>query len=144
VTIGFNQLPAINASLNAITAGLLFSGYIFIKNRRIAAHRACMLCAVFVSAVFLGCYLYYHFYHGVTRFTTTGWPRALYFSILTTHTFLAIIILPLIFAAVYQALRGRFEKHKRITRWLWPMWMYVSITGVIVYFMLYRWFPPQA
>jgi putative membrane protein len=141
--IEFNQLPAINASLNGITAGLLFSGFIFIRNKRVAAHRACMLSAVFVSAIFLGCYLYYHFYHGVTRFTTTGWPKMIYFTILITHTILAITILPLIGVALYFAFSGRFESHKRVTRWLWPMWMYVSITGVIVYFMLYRWFPSQ-
>jgi putative membrane protein len=140
--IEFNQLPALNASLNAITAGLLFSGFIFIRNKRVAAHRACMLGAVFVSAIFLGCYLYYHFYHGVTRFTTPGWPKMIYFTILITHTILAITILPLIGVALYFAFRRRFDSHKRVTRWLWPMWMYVSITGVIVYFMLYRWFPP--
>jgi putative membrane protein len=140
--IDLGYFPGINASLNAITAALLFCGFVFIKNKKVAAHRACMLSAVIVSAIFLGCYLYYHYYHGVTRFTTTGWPRTIYFTILTTHTILAVAVLPLIIAAVYQALRGQFEKHKRITRWAWPIWMYVSVTGVIVYFMLYRWYPP--
>lgn len=131
--------PTINASLNALTTIFLFSGYVMIKRGHKGAHRFCMTTAFCISAVFLGFYLYYHFAKGEpTRYPLQDWSRTVYFLILTTHTILATAILPFIFAAFYQAFRQNWEKHKKIVRWLWPVWMYVSITGVVIYWMLYH------
>lgn len=134
-------LPTVNATLNGTAALLLAAGGVFIWKRRIEAHKRCMLAAVGVSAAFLASYIYYHFNVGSVRFTGTGWPRTLYFSILLTHTVLAIGLLPLVLVTVWRALRGRFEEHRRIARWTYPIWMYVSVTGVAIYVMLYHLFP---
>ena len=134
-------LPAVNATLNGLTTLLLSAGWIFIKNGNRQAHAACMISSLVMSTLFLTCYLIYHTFAGVTYFTTPGWPKIVYYFVLATHVPLAMVILPFIFAAVYFAGREKFEAHKKITRWLWPVWMYVSVTGVIIYVMLYWIFP---
>lgn len=136
--ISTSDLPAVNAVLNGMSALFLFSGYIAIRNRRVAVHRACMISAVGVSALFLTFYLYYHYHAGSTRFTGQGWVRPLYFTILISHTILAATVVPLVTVTVYRALKRDFARHRRIARWTWPVWMYVSITGIIVYLMLYQ------
>jgi len=134
-------LPHLNAVLNGTSAILLFTGYSFIRARNVAAHRACQIAALIVSSLFLVSYLVYHYNHGSTRFLGTGFVRPLYFTILTTHTILAIAIVPLIFLTFYRALRGDFIRHRRIARVTLPLWLYVSVTGVIVYLMLYHFYP---
>ncbi len=140
-------MPAINASLNAASAVLLAAGFVFIKKGNKSAHRACMVSAFGTSVVFLACYLFYHFslywtYHrGPTRFLHPHWFRPIYIFILSTHTVLAMVIVPLILSTLWMAAKGRFETHRKLARWTWPLWMYVSITGVLVYFLLYRIFP---
>jgi uncharacterized membrane protein YozB (DUF420 family) len=138
-----NDLPAVNATLNSLSTLLIMTGWVMIRTERKVAHAACMIAAILTSAAFLACYLVYHFLKAghVTRFAYPGWPKALYFFILGTHTPLAIIALPLIILTVIPAIRQRFEAHKRMARWTLPVWLYVSVTGVLVYFMLYVWFP---
>ncbi|HXU40310.1 MAG TPA: DUF420 domain-containing protein [Blastocatellia bacterium] len=138
-----NFLPTLNAILNATSGILITIGFFLIRRRRIAAHRACMIAAVISSSLFLISYLVYHigFKAGVSRFTGTGWIRPVYFVILVSHTILAITIVPLIAVTLTRALRGRFILHRRIARWTFPMWLYVSVTGVIVYLMLYHFYP---
>lgn len=133
-----SAFPALNASLNAATAALLLIGWGLIKSGKREAHRWTMLSAFLVSSVFLACYLYYHAHHGVTHYQKTGPIRGVYFAILGTHTFLAVAVLPLILRALYLAAAGRFEEHRRAARWAFPVWLYVSVTGVVVYWMLYR------
>jgi uncharacterized membrane protein YozB (DUF420 family) len=120
---------------------LLFSGYTFIRSRNVIAHRACQIAALVMSLLFLASYLTYHYYHGATRFPGTGWVRPLYFTILTSHTILAIVIVPLVTLTFYRAFRNDFARHRRIARITLPLWFYVSITGVIVYLMLYQIYP---
>jgi uncharacterized membrane protein YozB (DUF420 family) len=134
-------LPHLNACLNASSAILLFSGWRFIKARNVAAHRACQISALIVSLLFLASYLTYHYYHGTTRFQGTGLARPLYFTILTSHTILAIAIVPLVALTFFRAFREDFVRHRRIARITLPLWFYVSITGVIVYLMLYQIYP---
>ena len=134
-------LPHLNACLNASSAILLFSGWRFIKARNVVAHRACQIGALIVSSLFLASYLTYHYNHGTTRFQGTGLARPLYFTILTTHTILAIVIVPLVALTFYRAFRNDFGRHRRIARITLPLWLYVSITGVIVYLMLYQIYP---
>ena len=141
--IDFSILPALNAALNALAAALLTTGYFFIRRRRIAAHRACMLSAVVCSILFLASYITYHSQAGITRFAGAGWSRPLYFTILYTHTPLAAGIIPLIIVTVRRAWRKDFVRHKRLARWTLPLWLYVSVTGVVIYFMLYHWFPSR-
>jgi len=117
---------------------LIVSGYFFIRRKRIQAHKACMLSAFATSSLFLGCYIWYHTHHGVTRFSTQGAVRDLYLALLGSHTILAVVIVPLILTTLYRAWRGRFERHKKIARWTLPLWFYVSVTGVVVYWMLYH------
>ena len=136
-----SYLPHLNACLNGTSAILLFSGYSFIRARNVVAHRACQVAALIVSSLFLTSYLVYHYYHGTTRFLGTGVARPIYFIILTTHTILAIVIVPLVALTFYRALRGDFVRHRRIARVTLPLWLYVSITGVIVYLMLYQIYP---
>jgi len=136
----FTDLPALNACLNGTSALLLTAGYIFIKRKNERAHRNCMVAALVTSTLFLTSYLYYHFHAGRTVFPE-NWFKPIYLVILLTHTVLAVVIVPLIIAAVVQAIRRRFESHKKITRWTWPMWMYVSVTGVVIYLLLYQIFP---
>jgi len=138
-----HSLPAVNATLNGLTTLVLGAGWIFIKRKNKKAHAACMISALVLSTLFLTCYLTYHIAGGLTKFTTPGWPKIIYYFILATHVPLAMVILPFIFAAVYFAAREQFETHKKITRWLWPVWMYVSVTGVIIYVMLYWLFPGE-
>ena len=137
----YAYFPALNASLNGTSAVLLLTGRVLIAKGKIAAHRACMIAAVLASVLFLGCYLYFHSKVGNIRFLGEGWSRPVYFSILISHTILAVVIVPLAVITVSRGLRARYDKHRTIARWTWPLWMYVSVTGVIVYFMLYQWFP---
>jgi Predicted membrane protein len=134
-------LPHLNACLNASSAVLLFAGYSFIRKGNIAAHRACQISALIVSALFLVSYLTYHYYHGTTRFQGTGLSRPIYFTVLTSHTILAVVIVPLIAITLYRAIKMDFTRHRRIARITLPLWFYVSITGVIVYLMLYQIYP---
>jgi putative membrane protein len=136
-------LPAINATLNATSGVLLLIAYILIKRKRIALHRRFMLAACFTSLAFLCCYVLNHYLrHGVvTHFTGTGVIRPFYFTLLTTHTILAIVIVPMAIITVWNGLKMRVPRHRRIARWTFPLWMYVSVTGVLVYFFLYQWFP---
>jgi hypothetical protein len=136
-----HQLPALNATLNSISTLLIITGWIMIRTHRKVAHASCMLGAIVASAAFLGCYLYYHYHVGHVAFTHQGWPRALYFLILFTHLPLALAIVPLIALTIIPALQQRFDAHKRLARWTLPIWLYVSVTGVLVYMMLYVWFP---
>jgi putative membrane protein len=138
------DLPAVNASLNALATVFLTLGYIFIKQEKKTAHRNCMVAAFSTSVIFLASYLYYHFNAvGMTKFTGQGWVRPVYFIILITHIILAVVIVPLILMTLSRAIKQRFELHRKIARITWPLWMYVSVTGVIVYLMLYQWFPAR-
>ncbi len=135
------DLPAINATLNATSAVFLVAGYIMIRQRRIAAHAVCMIAALTVSVVFLVSYLTYHIQVGTIHFKGQGWIRPVYFIILITHEPLALATaLVLAPVTVIRAARRRFDRHKAIARWTWPIWLYVSVTGVLIYFMLYRWY----
>jgi len=136
------DFPAVNASLNATSAFLMMAGFFFIRAKRIAAHRACMLGAVIVSTAFLVCYVIYHVRKGEpTRFGGIGAIRGVYFAMLISHILLAIAIVPLVLRTVTLALNGRIEQHRAWARWTLPLWFYVSVTGVLVYFFLYRWWP---
>lgn len=130
--------PTIDAVLNASSAVLLVSGYICIRRKRISAHRAFMISAVCTSSLFLICYLWYHAHHGVTRYQESGWLRTVYLAVLGSHTVLAAAIVPLVVITLGRALRRNFTRHKRIARWTLPIWIYVSVTGVVVYWMLYH------
>jgi uncharacterized membrane protein YozB (DUF420 family) len=136
----YSIFPAINASLNGTSALLLASGRVFIARGKMAAHRACMIAAVSASSIFLVCYLYYHAHVGSVHFRGVGWARTIYFSILTTHTILAATIVPLVIITLSRGLRSRFDRHRVIARWTFPLWMYVSVTGVVIYLMLYRFY----
>ncbi|MFN2531260.1 MAG: DUF420 domain-containing protein [Pyrinomonadaceae bacterium] len=137
----FPYLPHINALLNGTCALLLIAGYLNIRAGKVSAHRACQLSAVVVSLLFLVSYITYHYQHGTTRFEGQGFARPLYFTILTSHTILAVAIVPLVSISLYRALRGDFVRHRKIARITLPLWLYVSITGVVVYLMLYRIYP---
>ncbi len=134
-------LPHLNAFLNSASAVLLLNGYGFIRRGRVREHRACQVAAVCTSTVFLVSYLTYHYFHGTTRFAGQGIARPLYFTILISHTILAVVIVPLVLVTLYRATRGDFERHRRIARWTLPLWLYVSVTGVVVYLMLYQIYP---
>lgn len=136
-----SYLPHLNACLNGTSAILLFSGWRFIRAGNVVAHRACQVSALVVSLLFLTSYLTYHYNHGTTRFQGTGLARPIYFTVLTSHTILAIVIVPLVALTFYRAFRGDFARHRRIARITLPLWLYVSITGVIVYLMLYQIYP---
>ncbi len=135
------DLPALNATLNGLATVLLAAGFVFIRRKRVNHHKLCMLGALGISALFLISYLIYHALHGSTKFSDPGAVRWVYYAILLTHVVLAAAIVPMVLITVYRALRGRYEAHRRIARWTWPLWIYVSITGVLVYMMLYQWFP---
>jgi putative membrane protein len=137
----YSVLPHLNATLNASSFILLSSGYYFIRQKRVIAHRNCQIAALTASVLFLISYIVYHLHHGTTRFAGQGIARPIYFTILTTHTVLAAVIVPLVIITVRRALRGDFLRHKAIARWTLPMWLYVSITGVVVYLMLYHLYP---
>ena len=132
------DLPALNASLNAMAATCLLVGYVLIRRGNREAHRNAMVAALAFSAAFLASYLVYHYHVGSRPFTGQGVVRTVYFVILITHVILAIVIVPLVLVTVSRALSARFDQHRRIARWTWPLWMYVSVTGVIVYLMLYQ------
>ena len=140
-----NDLPALNATLNAVSSCFILLGLFFIKRDRKQAHIVAMSAALTTSTLFLVSYLAYHFQvTGMTRFTHPGWPRTVYFFVLATHIPLAAIAVPLVLLTIIPALRQRYDRHRRIARWTVPIWLYVSVTGVLVYLMLYVWFPPLA
>lgn len=139
--IPLSSLPALNATLNATSAVLLTVGYLLIRRKRITAHKVAMVTAFFVSVLFLVSYLYYHYHHGATRFPGQGWIRPVYFALLISHTTLAAVIPPLALVTLYRAWRGQFPRHVRIARWTLPLWLYVSVTGVLIYWMLYHLYP---
>jgi uncharacterized membrane protein YozB (DUF420 family) len=133
-----SELPALNASLNGVATVFLAAGYVLIRRRRIAAHRASMMAAVAASALFLISYVIYHANAGSKPFTGTGPIRAIYFFILLTHIVLAAAIVPMVLITLSRALQKRFDRHAAIARWTLPIWLYVSVTGVVIYLMLYR------
>ena len=143
----FSDLPAVNACLNGLSAIFLTSGFIFIRRKNKIAHRNCMIAAFITSTIFLACYLTYHGYlawvlhKGPTRFVNPPEWRPIYLTILLTHTVLAVVIVPMVFMTMSRAMKQRFELHKKIARWTWPLWMYVSVTGVVIYLLLYKIFP---
>jgi len=134
----YSLFPKINATLNGSSALLLITGRVLIARGSRAAHRAVMLTALGTSSLFLASYLYYHYHVGSVHFRGAGWTRPLYFTILISHTILAAVIAPMVIVTLTRALRGQFERHRAIARWTFPLWLYVSVTGVIVYLMLYR------
>lgn len=138
MTVPLAALPAVNACLNASSALLLVAGWFFIRNRKVDAHRACMAAAFACSTVFLASYLYYHAHVGHVRFGGTGALRALYLGILTSHTILAAVIVPMILRTLFLAVKERFEEHRWWAKRTLPLWLYVSVTGVVIYLMLYR------
>lgn len=133
-----HDLPAVNATLNASSGVLLLIGYVLIRARRIEQHRKCMIAAFITSALFLVCYVVYHAQVGSVGFTRQGFVRPLYFSILITHVTLAAVVLPLAIVTLSRGLKRRYPQHRRIARWTFPIWMYVSVTGVLVYVLLYQ------
>lgn len=142
--MNISSLPAVNASLNGLCSILLVAALISIKRGNREAHRKCMLAALATSVVFLASYLTYHFtVKTVTKFLEPQWFRPYYLLLLLTHTILAAAIVPLILITFVRALRERFDAHKKIARWTWPLWMYVSVTGVLIYLLLYQVFPQK-
>ncbi len=141
------DLPVVNALLNGLSAVFLAAGYYFIRRGRQAPHRKCMLLAFAASVLFLACYITYHAYvayylhRGPTIFRDPAWFRPVYLVVLLTHTVLAVVIVPLALLSLGRALKQRFELHRKISRWTWPLWMYVSVTGVLIYLFLYQIFP---
>lgn len=131
-------LPTLNAIFNATSCLFLIAGYRFIRAKRIKQHKFCMLGAVTASVLFFCTYLYYHYHAGSRPFTGSGWLRTFYFAILLSHTVLAVVNVPFVIVTLARAFKEKFDQHGRIARWTFPLWMYVSITGVIVYFMLYH------
>tara|TARA_B100000949_G_C14238215_1_gene432204 strand:- start:461 stop:874 length:414 start_codon:yes stop_codon:yes gene_type:complete len=132
------NLPTLNAVLNAFSAIFLMGGYYFVRRRRIVAHKRCMLSAFGISTLFLVSYLIYHFQVGSIAFDGTEWIRPVYYAILISHIVLAAMILPLAIRTLYWAWRGKFAQHRRIAHWTLPIWFYVSITGIVIYWMLYQ------
>ena len=141
--MNLSDLPAVNACLNGLSAVFLTAGYVFIKRKNQRAHRNCMVSAFVTSTVFLICYLIYHFNAGRTVFKKPEWFRPVYLTILISHTLLAVAIVPLVLVTLRRAIKQRFELHKKIARWTWPIWMYVSVTGVLIYLLLYQIFPQR-
>ena len=139
----YSALPHFNAFLNFSSFVLLSCGYFFIRRRNVSAHRNCQISALVASVLFLVSYITYHQHHGVTKFAGQGISRPIYFVILSTHTVLAAVIVPFVIITVRRARRGDFLRHKAIARWTLPMWLYVSITGVVVYLMLYHLYPSR-
>ena len=133
-----SDLPTVNATLNTISAILLTIGYVLIRQRRVEAHKRCMLAAFAVSVLFLISYVIYHANAGSTPFTRQGWIRPIYFTILISHIILAFVIVPLAIRTLYLAWRERFEQHRSIAKITLPIWLYVSVTGVLIYIMLYQ------
>ena len=136
--ISASDLPLVNALLNSCSAAFLVLGHRFMKKGNIAAHRVCMMTVFFISALFLASYLVYHYQHGSEPFRGEGWIRPVYFSVLLSHTVLAAAIVPLAIVTLRRGLKGSYELHRRIAKWTYPIWLYVSITGVVIYVMLYQ------
>lgn len=136
--MSISDLPSLNAALNAVSTMLLLVGYGFIRRRETQRHRLCMVAAFIVSVAFLASYVVYHYHIGSTHFTGVGWIRPLYFTMLASHVVLAALIPPLALITLFRAARGEFEQHRRIARWTLPAWLYVSCTGVMIYWMLYH------
>jgi len=136
--IGISDLSTVNAALNGASAILIGAGVYFIKRKNIPAHKACMVAALGVSSLFLASYLTYHYHVGSVRFTKQGWIRDVYFPLLLSHTALAAVVLPMVLRTAFLGFKGRFSGHVRIAKWTFPTWMYVSVTGVVVYLMLYH------
>ena len=137
-----HDLPPVNASLNALSAIFLATGYVFIRKGNVTAHRNCMITAFTTSVIFLACYLTYHIrVKTITHFVDPAWFRPIYLTILLTHTVLAVVIVPLILITLSRAAKKNFPAHKKIARWTLPLWFYVSVTGVVVYLLLYQIFP---
>ena len=139
--MSLHDLPAVNAGFNALSTLLLIAGFVFIRQGNRVAHRNCMIAALTSSTLFLAGYLVYHYNAGRTVFAEPAWFRPIYLVILLTHTVLAAGIVPLVLLTVLRAARKDFERHRRLARWTWPLWMYVSVTGVAIYLLLYRIFP---
>lgn len=137
-----SDLPTLNAVLNTLSAVFLIAGFVYIKRRNRDAHKWAMLTAFVISALFLTSYVVYHYTVGATTFTAEGWIRPVYFSILISHTILATLILVPIFLLLYRAWKKEYAKHAKLARWVFPLWLYVSVTGVVIYMILYHWFPP--
>lgn len=140
--VPLSALPALNASLNGASAIFLVVGHSFIRRGNMRAHRACMLTAFACSTAFLASYLYFHAHAGMVRFGGHGAIRPVYFALLISHTILAAVIVPLVLTTLGFALRAQFAKHQRIARWTYPLWLYVSVTGVIIYWLLFRAYTP--
>ena len=136
--MSIHDLPAVNASLNALSGILLLIGYVLIRQRRIETHRKVMIAAFVTSSIFLVCYVVYHAQVGSVRFTRQGFVRPLYFTILVTHVTLAAAVVPLALVTLSRGLKARYARHRAIARWTFPIWLYVSVTGVLVYVLLYR------
>lgn len=147
--MSISDLPAVNATLNGLSMVFLSVGYVFIKRGNQKAHRNCMVSAFVTSSLFLVCYLYYHYQmqrmYGAahTKFLEPAWFRPIYLVILFTHLVGAFVIVPMVLMTFAKAIKGDFEKHKKIARWTWPVWMYVSMTGVLIYYLLYIKFPQK-
>lgn len=139
--MSISDLPAVNASLNGLSAVLLSIGYLMIRKGRRTAHMRCMISAFATSTLFLVSYVTYHYSAGHTWFRNPDWFRPIYLLLLASHVVLAIVIVPMVLVTLFWAVRGQFESHKRIARWTWPIWMYVSVTGVLIYLLLYQIFP---
>jgi putative membrane protein len=137
----YAYFPPLIAGLNGTSAVLLVTGRYMIARNRIAAHRTCMIAAVVSSAMFLACYLYFHVHVGDIRFLGDHFWHVIYLIVLIPHVTLAIVIVPMVIVTLSRGLRARYDRHRAIARWTFPLWMYVSLTGVLVYFMLYQWFP---
>lgn len=142
--MSISDLPLLNASLNALSTVFILAGISFIKSEMKQAHILSMIAALITSTLFLTSYVIYHAAKAgvVTRFTEQGWPKTLYMVILWTHIPLAVLTVPLVLMTIIPAFQARYDKHRRMARWTFPVWLYVSVTGVLVYLMLYVWFPP--
>ncbi|HEV2991398.1 MAG TPA: DUF420 domain-containing protein [Candidatus Angelobacter sp.] len=138
MAVDYNIFPGINAALNGASAVLIVTARILIHQKRIRLHRAFMIAAVIASSLFLVSYVYYHLHVRSVHFPGQGWARTLYFTILISHTFLAAAVVPLVMTSLIFGLREKFDRHRRISRWTFPVWLYVSVTGVVVYVMLYK------
>ncbi len=136
--VALSTWPLLNAVLNGTSALLLSSGFVAIRRRRIAVHKACMLTACATSVLFLVSYLLYHYQVGSTAFTGQGTIRVVYFTVLISHTVLAVVIVPLVIMTLHRAWREQWPRHRRLARWTFPLWLYVSVTGVVIYIMLYQ------
>jgi putative membrane protein len=139
----YSIFPVIDATLNGTSAVLIATGVALVRRGHRQAHRWVMIAAVVTSSLFLISYLYYHAHVGNVRFPAHGWPRPLYFTILISHTLLAVVVVPLVIVTFARGLRGRFDRHRASARWTYPVWMYVSVTGVVIYLMLYQFFAPN-